>query len=317
MGIMKFVAHCLFALAIWHMLGKWSESERNLLWPAVGLGLLCYCFLWWINIAFYNPVGSDWIRLVPGATNVRWVGFFSFACFCAAIGTFTAQPDQPRQRWLLLVAAVFSTAAFTVAFWSGTRSAIVAIAVAAVASAVILPVRRQLFLVTSTSLVCGLCITAILPVVHPIYGLDRIFITSNPAAGFDTVSSGRLQVWIEVFGKVMQKPIFGWGIDQLRYTYTEPIYLVRNPHQGILQVLASSGLCGLVAYLCFAAQFVRSIPRKLSQSYQFAAVAYLAGGTAYGLYDGFFYFTYPVMMFIVAAACLVIPPHSSSVDRSD
>jgi hypothetical protein len=317
MGIMKFVGHCLFALALSHLLSKWDEAERNLVWPAIGLGLLGYCFLWSINIAFFDPIGIDWFRLVPATTNVRWVGFFAFTCFCAAIGTIAVQPNKSRRRWHLPLALVFSTVAFTVAFWSGTRGAVVAIAVAAVVSAVVLPVRRQIVLITSISLVGGLVIASILPVVHLSYGLGRIIFASNPAAGLDTVSSGRLQIWIEIFGKFMQRPILGWGIDQLRYTYADQANLVRNPHQAILQVLVSTGLCGLVAYLCLAVRFVQSIPRKFSESYQFAAVAYLAGAAAYGLYDGFFYFTYPVMMFVVAAACLVTSPHSSAVDRSD
>ncbi len=316
MGITKFIAHCLFALGMSHMFSKWTEAERNLVWPAIGLGLLGYCFIWWINIAFYNPVGNDWIDLVPAATNVRWVGFFAFTCFCAAIGNITVHPNGSRKSLQLPIALVFSTVAFAVTFWSGTRSAAVAIAVAAVVSAVVLPVRRQIILVTSISLVCGLAIASVLPVVHPLYGLDRMISASNTAAGLDTLSSNRLQIWREIFDKFMQRPLLGWGIDQLRYTYPDQGNLVRNPHQAILQVLVSSGLCGLVAYLCFAARFVQSVPRKFSESHQFAAVAYLAGGTAYGLFDGFFYFTYPVMMFIVAAVCLTTPPHSSAIDRS-
>lgn len=317
MGIMKFVAHCLFALAIAHLLRKWNLSERNLVWPAIGLGLLAYCFLWWINIAFYKPVGNDWVRLVPGTTNVRWVGFFAFACFCAAIGMLTTQPNRSGKWWHLPLALVYSTAAFAVAFWSGTRAAALAIVVAATASAFVLPVRRQVLYITCISLIFGLAIASVLPAVHPIYGLDRIIMASNPTENFNTISSNRFQHWIEIFGKAMQRPIFGWGIDQLRYTYADQANLVRNPHQAILQVLVSTGLCGLIAYLCFAIQFARSISTKFSESYQFAAVAYLAGATAYGLYDGFFYFTYPVMIFLVAAACVTTPPQLSASDRSN
>jgi O-Antigen ligase len=316
MGIAKFIAHCLFALALSHLLGKWSQAARNIVWPAIGLGLLGYCFLWWINIVFYKPTGNDWVRLVPGSTNVRWVGFFAFACFCSAIGTLTVRPNQTRKHWPLLAALVFSTVAFTVAFWSGTRAAVVAMIVAAVFSALVLPVRRQIVLMIAISLILGLGITSILPEVHPIYGLDRIARDSSPAAGFNSVSSNRLQIWIEIFEKFLQRPMLGWGIDQLRYTYADQGNLVRNPHQAILQVLVSTGLCGLLAYLCIGARFVQSIPKKFTESYQFAAVAYVAGAVAYGLYDGFFYFTYPVMIFIVAAVCLVTPPHSSAVDKS-
>jgi O-Antigen ligase len=316
MGMTKFVAHCLFALAMSHMVSIWSEAERNLVWPAVGLGLLGYCLLWWINIAYFHPVGNDWVRLVPATTNVRWVGFFAFSCFCAAIGTIV-QTSLSNSRWRLLVAIVFATVAFAVAFWSGTRSAIVAIAVAAIVSALVLPVRRQIILTTSVSLFFGLGIASVLPIVHPAYGLGRMLAASNPSVDIDTMSSSRLQIWVEIFGKFLERPIFGWGIDQLRYTYDDQAKLVRNPHQAVLQVLVSSGLCGVFAYLCFAVQFVRSIPRSFSKSYQFAAIAYLAGAIAYGMYDGFFYFTYPVMMFIVAAVCLNAPTCSSASDRSN
>jgi O-Antigen ligase len=316
MGIMKFVAHCLFALAISHMLNLWCEAERNLVWPAIGWGLLGYCFIWWINTAVYRPVGDDWIRLVPGATNVRWVGFFAFTCFCAAIGTLRVQPQQSRNHWRLPLALVFATVAFAVAFWSGTRAAIVANTVAAAVCVVVLPIRRQIFFTTSISLLCGVGIAFALPTVHPAYGFHRIVVASNPVAGLDAISSDRIKIWIEIFGKFIQRPLLGWGIDQLRFTYADQANLVRNPHQAILQVLVSTGLCGLVGYLCLAARFLQSIPRKFTESYQIGGMAYLTGAIAYGLYDGFFYFTYPVMMFIVAAACLATPPPSPAVGRS-
>ncbi|MBL0925848.1 MAG: O-antigen ligase family protein [Sphingomonadaceae bacterium] len=317
MGITKFIAHCLFGLALLYLFGKWNNAARNLIWPMIGAGLLGYCFLWWINVVFYNPVGDDWITRVPATTNVRWVGFFSFACFCAAIGTLSVTSNRSCNRWRTGAAFIFSTAAFTIAVWSGTRGAIAAIAVAAVFCALLLPIRRQVIAVTSISLVCGLAISLILPAVHPIYGLYRMTSASNPLEGINSVSSNRLQVWTEVFGKVMQRPMLGWGVDQLRYTYTDPVKIVRNPHQAILQALTSMGLCGLIGYLCLVTRFFQSIPGKFSENYQFAAVAYLIGGTAYGLYDGFFYFTYPVMMFIVAAVCLTTAPQLSSADKSN
>jgi O-Antigen ligase len=318
LGMIKFFAHVMFGLAVVHQLKGWSIQQRRYIWPAIGWGGVGYCALWGVNIAFYNPVGEDWIWLVPTLTNIRWIGFFALATFCAGIGLLPPNSDHGIGRKHVFVALIFGTVGLSIAFWTGSRGAIVAILAAAIMSSLVLPVWRKLALFTLSSAALALAVTASLPVVHPSYGIDRIIGDSTPSNGGADVSSGRVQIWLNTVDKIAQRPVAGWGVDQFRFSFSKGLPGYRHPHQGILQLLFSNGLLGLLATLMIAIPFISQISRKFSHSYQFAAVAYLFGALSYGLYDGFFYYTYPVMIMLVAAACIVAPKSPlPSTDRSD
>lgn len=307
-GIIKFFAHVMFSLAFAHQLAAWTTEQRGHIWRAIGMGVVGYCLLWGVNIAFYDPVGNDWISLVPALTNIRWAGFFALASFCAGIGLLKANPDDRTNRPRLTVGIFFCTIGLVLALWTGTRAAVVSIfAVVLLSSLVLAVLRRQLFMLTLISTVIALPIAAALPVVHPAYGIERMIGASLPTTVGADISSGRLEIWGDILDKVMRRPIMGWGIDQLRHSFPEGTPTVRNAHHGILQLLFSAGLWGMLATLLIAIPFVRKTPRTFTHPYQFASVAYLLGALTYGLYDGFFYFTYPVMILLVAAACVIAP----------
>jgi O-antigen ligase len=316
-GMIKFFAHLMFALAIAHQLNVWTSRQRELIWPAVGLGIVSFCLLWGINIAVYHPKGDDWIRLAPTLTTMRSAGPYALACFCAGIGMLYGNADNNARRLNLVIGIFFGSLGVALAAWTGTRAGIIAIIIAAILATCVLPVRRQLLILTLASMVIGLAVAAALPLVHPAYGIERMFgVTVDPVAKAG-VSSGRFAIWMDMFDKIGRRPIMGWGIDQFRFSFPVGTDGVRHPHNGIMQLVFSTGLWGVSATLMIAMAFLKSIPAKISQPSQFASVAYAFGICAYGVYDGPFYFTYPVMILMVAGACIIAPmaPQSAS-DRS-
>jgi O-antigen ligase len=317
LGMAKLFAHLMFGLAIAHQMKGWSRGQRNYVWPAIGIGVLWFCLLWAINIFAYDAHGDDWIWLVPTLTNVRWVGFFALASFCAGIGFLGAAADDRRTGYSYLPAVFFGTMGLTIALWTGSRGALVAIIVAAVLSSLVSGIWQRLAIYTLISAALGIAITVSLPVVHPEYGIDRIIGSSNPSGGAASISSGRLQLWADTIDKIWHRPIAGWGIDQFRYSFDAESAGLRHPHESILQLLFSNGLLGAVALIIAAIPLASHFPRKVDLPYQQAALAYLFGASAYGLYDGFFYYTYPMMTMLVAVACISVPTRLNASDRSD
>jgi O-Antigen ligase len=307
LGIMKYVGHLTFGLAMMHELRGWSLAQREMIWPAIGAGVLSYCLLWAINIAVYHPTGAQWVGLVPSLTNIRWVGFYALAGFCAGLGSLSAKADHSLRLNNVALALLFCTTGLTIALWTGTRSALLAIAIATVVSLLILPLRRQLLIITITSTIFAIVIAEALPHVHPSYGISRIITASVGVSGINEISSSRIDVWMGLVDKVIQKPIAGWGIDQLRFSYPDKTTSIRNPHQAILQLALGTGLTGILAAILIMIPLIKSFPRKFNETYQYPAVAYLFAACAYGLYDGLFYYSYPIMNLLIALCCILTP----------
>lgn len=316
LGATKFFGHLMFGLALTHQWERWSPHQRDMIWPAIGFGVATFCLLWLVNIILYRPTGNDWVRLVPGLTTMRSAGPYALASFCAGIGFLHLDMDS-RIRPNIAIAVLFGSLGLTLAFWTGTRASVVAIYIAVTFSSLWLPVRKQLAVLAVVSTIIGLAIALTLPSVHRAYGVIRLISDSIPA-GDVSISSGRVNIWINMIDKLEYRPIMGWGIDQFRYSFPEGTHISRHPHNGMMQLLFSTGLWGLVAHVFLAISFIRHVPRKFSQPYEFASIAFIIGALFYGAYDGFFYFTYPIMIFVVAVVCVLsqikAPPAS---DRSD
>jgi O-antigen ligase len=316
-GIIKFCAHFLFGLAIFHRVSQWTIPQRELVWPAIGLGVIGFCVMWGINVLFYAPAGNDWARLVPTLTNVRWAGLYAFAIFCTGVGFIRIDLKGQIHLRCYSCALFCASIGIALAFWTGTRAALAAMLIAAMFLLLLFPSRRPLLMFIITSSLIGFAVAAAMPTPHPFYGIGRIVGSLAPVIDGQSISSGRWQIWLDMLDKITMKPVMGWGIDQFRYSFPEGVQSIRHPHNGLMQLVFSSGLWGMFAAALITGQFIKRVPGKLVHPYQFAAVTYVLGMCAYGLADGPFYFTYPVMNFLVAVACVIAPmPLATASDMS-
>lgn len=316
LGLLKFFAHLMFGLAMVHELRRWTSEQRELIWPAIGLGVVTFCLLWGVNILVYHPVGNDWVRLVPSLTTMRSAGPYALASFCAGIAMLNVAADNRNGRLRLAIGVFFGALGLAIACWTGTRAAVVAIFIAAILSLLIVPIRRTLIVMILASAVIGMGVAAALPKVHPSYGIGRMFKESTEPAVETGVSSGRVNIWIEMVDKVMQRPITGWGIDQFRYSFPNAAKSVRHPHNGVMQLIFSTGLWGVLATIMIAISFGRNITREFKRPYQLASFAFMIGALSYSLYDGILYFTYPIMILLIAGSCLLVAtPQSIATDK--
>ncbi len=304
LGMIKMFIHLMFGLATVHQFLNWTPKARNQTWLAIGYGVLAYFTLWGGNIVIYRPTGEEWIWLVPGLTNIRWIGFFALASFCAGMGSLPANRESGGHRGRLFIALLFCTTGLGVAFWTGSRGATIAILAATISASLLTVVWRKIMLLALSATFIASLVSSALPVVHPSYGIQRIISSSTSSEDMMGLSSGRTVLWTETLHKIYKRPIAGWGIDQFRYSGPESSLGLRHPHQGALQLLFSMGFLGVLAMLMIALPFAKQFPRKLSLPHEWAAAAYFSGAIIYGLYDGFFYYPFPVMIFLISIACL-------------
>lgn len=315
-AIFRFFAHFMFALAMAYQLTTWTIEQRNLIWPAVGLGVIGFCLLWGANIYFYRPTGIDWAIFVPTLTIIRSAGYYALALFCAGIALFLSNLDSRGGRLSRALGILFGIIGINLAFWTGTRAAAVAILTLVALSSLIFSNRSVLVKYYLITIVIGIAIAAALPVVHPYYGVERVIGASIQSTSIDEVSSGRLQIWKDMTVKILDRPLMGWGIDQFGYSFPPGTPSISQPHQGVMQLIFSSGLIGVTAALFILISFIRKIPRKIEFPYQYASAAFVFAAFVYASIDGFFYFAYPTMIFVIGGAVLIAAEPKQNGDNA-
>ncbi|MFM9979181.1 MAG: O-antigen ligase family protein [Sphingomonadaceae bacterium] len=239
------VVHLLFALAVFHLVGQSAQSDVKPFLIGLGAGLVMLTVLTGWRFAVPPPVSElpgriiEWSSALPGFISVRHFGSWSGAIAAAfAVGVLHATDRRPS----LLHAFYFLAAAMTI--WSGTRAAILAIAL----SSVILVVARRrlpdvrkiahLAILTGAALLTA---WLLLPPGDPAFRL----IAAGDAANTNQLTGGRLELWMATFAAWLKSPWLGWGSGSvfwevdIGWTHTQP-------HNVLLQFLVSWGLIGAV-----------------------------------------------------------------------
>ena len=97
----------------------------------------------------------------------------------------------------------------------------------------------------------------------------------NGESDVDTISSGRIEIWAEIIGKIKESPIIGVGIGN-----------TRNPHNEFLQTAAWHGVPAVLFYIAaLGAMYVKAfVNRKGLTDTQITAL----GGTTGYIVSSFF-----------------------------
>jgi O-antigen ligase len=317
LGMLQLVMHLLFVLSLIHLLSAASSGVHCDIWNAVGWGIIGYAILCLANIILYHPQRNDWVWFVPALTNIRWIGFFALAGFCSGLGALVVSPTGRIERRQIALSLLFCTLSCFLALWTASRGAVLAIIIASAFAIYARKDRKALVTIILLASMTATAVAAALPVPHYLYGIDRLFGSAVTANDVNSFSSGRVLLWTETIEKIVIRPAIGWGIDQFRFAGPEATLGLRHPHQSILQLLFATGAVGALALVLIAIPLLRCLPITVASSSQTAAGSYLVAGTAYGLYDGFFYYAYPVMVYLAAIALLVKPQFAPPAnDRS-
>ena len=315
-GLVKIIIASLFLLALVNLRVTYGSRLLSILWIAVGTGAVLYTALWTIHIFMVSPQGDEWIYRIPGVNNVRHTGHFAIAGVIGGLSTLLAFRNNPN-IWLgWILPSFFAIAGLGLALWTGSRGPLLASLMTMFVTICVAVQQRKV--------VAGFCVVvvlattatvALLPVPHPIYGIAGAtgFADLSQSAGYDA-SSGRTELWKGTMAKIAERPMLGWGLNQFGTVEFSKKDSYLHPHNYPLQLMFSGGLFSVLVLLLIALPVVKQSDWRLIKGPGAAGVGGVVGIVIYSLYDGSLYFSYPVMIFLVAIATSIQPASKPPVD---
>jgi O-antigen ligase len=199
---------------------------------AVTVGFLLVFTLLVCFIATTEQTASERIVDLPAFANVRWFGEFAVAVIGLCAAGFLR-----RDKFYLPIA----TAAFSLAFWTGSRGAIVAPFAGFLLCTLLFREFRSVraWLLLPLAALAGLALASALDALDPMG-------SSGSAAIARYGSTGRFDLWQYAIREILERPWLGHGEGQFQFLH--PGYTVVQSHNVVLQVLYTWGFVG--ALLC-------------------------------------------------------------------
>lgn len=305
--------HLLFGFAVAFLVSRAEADERRLIWPSIVAGL---CGFWLLVIVFVNlphPPSFDWRYLGLGVSNVRQLGFYSAVGTAAALGLAVQRGGRETLLWVAAGALVLS-----IAFWSGSRGALLALAAAV---CLVLTMVRQIrtfrtaaIVLATAALAAGLSLLQPPPDHH--YGVERLG-RSLSGRSLNELGSHRVDLWLDAWNAFLSRPFFGYGEGQVGWVVPQGDALYLHPHNIYLQLLLQWGIVGTSVALALALILFRHSHVSASRNIIEALPAILVMLTLviFSLYDGSLFHTYPMMMFAFSVA--ILGGTTSRVPRSN
>jgi len=296
LGILSIYIHLNFSYNIFTVIRDAGASYLKYFWVVAALSTIAYSALWAIDYSIFTPGEKDWVRRVPGVTNVRWTGFFWLTAYCA--GLVFAARGKVLTNWPALVLGSFGLG---MTIWTGTRGALLAMMCATAGAFLFSPTfRKFIFKYAALTAVIAVGVNLVVPVPHSQYGIERIFAYASSAEKQQKLDSGRLHNWQEALKLVKTQPVAGHGIDQYQAMGPADKLGIKGPHSFPVQILFSIGLLGAACLIYGVYRFFSSFKMQITQPHHLAALAFFCGGSLYQLYDNFLYYPYPITMFMLS-----------------
>lgn len=248
---LSFVLHLLFALSVFHLIDGSRNTVIRLLAVGLGAGLLVLAALTACRFlippaAHLVPGGKiEWFASLPGFINVRHFGSWTGAI----VAIFTTIIIQRRDHTTVNWHDAFFMLAMMMTIWSGTRAAILAIAISC--AILIVSTRRfpSLRVIGRLSILTGIAACIAFPLIP--YGDSSFYLVSiaDSYGSADQVSSGRADIWAITYDKWLEAPWFGWGSGSTFWEVHVVEWRHTQPHNFVLQFLVSWGIIGAMGAL--------------------------------------------------------------------
>ena len=281
------------------------RTARWLLLGIVGGGLLGALTLAWPWLVHPDP------RNAPAATfhwlypHIRHIGLHLLPAAALAPVLLTGAATPRARIALWLAAALLATALV----WSGGRTPLLGIAVAAVFALWHLHAsqRRSLALAYALIFAAGLLACTLLWTTTGSFGWWRAVQTTVDAGSVNELSSRRLDIWKACVPFITDSPWLGYGPDG--YRFLTPKMDAQQPHNVLVQWALACGIPGLLLGLAALARLLWRPLRRASEIRPpvetVAAVAVIAAIVAAGLTDGSLYHILSTHAFALAAGLVI------------
>lgn len=302
--------HIRFAFAVYYLARAEGVRGLDRVMQLLCWGVLMLAAYTAVKFAFPPPEASvfggkiEWGSALPGFINVRHFGSWTGA-IAAGLMVALLYPGKARPAPWVHGAFLLAT---TLTAWSGTRAAVLAMAVVAV---IFLASQRRLPRLPAIGLVAALGALALavsLALPQPSWEFSLF---AREWGSADGVSSGRLTIWLAAIEAWLRAPVFGlgsasmfWEVKVLDWSHTQP-------HNVVIQYLLNWGIVGAAGGLWILGRTIAAVHPHASGE---AALRPLSG-VLYSLLfmsllEGMLH--YPRFIIAIAAGFAIVLAHKHS-----
>jgi O-antigen ligase len=258
-------------------------------------GFVLYALLFLVFVLTSWAVRTDWVGNLPAAIHIRHVGIYAAAMTGMSIGAMAGARGRLEWGWLIAIATI----GFALGVWTGSRGMVLSVIAASVIAAILLPAMRRPAILAAVvfALAVGIAAVAWLPVPNSdMMGMSR----EVAATTQHEVTTGRVQIWINVIHAIAHRPILGYGPGQM--PIVAPFGGMGQPHNFILQLVLDWGAVGLICFLVAAFFYMRRAFPVLRQDGEQLAAPFMGmlSLLALSMIDAAMFHVMPVSIF---AAC--------------
>tara|TARA_B100000678_G_scaffold291053_1_gene306000 strand:- start:613 stop:1929 length:1317 start_codon:yes stop_codon:yes gene_type:complete len=308
--------HVLFAFAVAHSLDRVDEGALDRFGQIVAIGMALFTAI--LAIAFIDPpdgVDPDaihWYLAVPGFISHRLFGAFTGALATFFVARYLLRQGEEGAQWWIPLAIVLLLG---LTFWTGTRAALVGMAVA-MAIVWWLGLPRPTIRSCLVLLACAGIAFAFSQALIPYDSVHFRIFNSGDVLSADAVSGGRLVYWAYVVEAIAAHPWIGAGSSAAIWILPDEAQQHVQPHNVVLQFLVSWGIVAGLAALAILAVFIHAIHKIAARS--LLALPFLAALDCLlviSMVDGMFHFArHFMLMMLCAGVIMAIGRQASEVD---
>lgn len=316
---LTWVVHLIFALAVHSLIGR--IERRDIVGFALCLisGFALFLPLIALHFSFppparysgFPPPGAvrsewlDWGSAIPGFISVRLFGAYAAAMSALALGVAWAFDPRGRDGWIIYG---LSTLCLAAVIWSGTRAAVLGLAVAAIIAYAVTRRRPPKRLICSLP-VCLAVATVVASLLMPEGDSRFLLVAAGDGANANAATGGRLSYWTLLWRAFLEEPILGGGSGSTLWRVEINGERHVQPHNVVLQFLLSWGVAGaLPALFLLGVATWRTHVIIRRHSWLLPIILMLDCLLAISLFDGMLYFARFVMLIMAAyAICFAAP----------
>lgn len=256
----------------WYAAPRVSLKALDLMVPAIAINAVISATQ---EYGIYNPFTINEQIPYRHLTATAFIGNPNIVGTYMALATIILAAASTRtaglRRWWYFLGAVIGTASVLV---SGTRTAVIALVAGVGILAVGVSIKRFAVIAVALMLVVGVGFALRLRVIRRLIALPKMVAT----VGLDTATSGRITPALAALGMFRDHPITGVGPGAFKFQFMEYYVRVRGvrarsdnevrptsfaeTHNDHLQILAETGLPGLLLFFAAIVILVRRIARS-------------------------------------------------------
>ncbi len=241
------LVHLRFCGATFFLIRSDRNADVRTFLPLLVLGLAALTILtiWKFKMPppeLTVPGGKiEWASALPGFISIRHFGSWTGAIAAGLLlAVLYGDKEQSQRMAPLYLFAVGLT------FWSGTRAAVLGLAVVVLTAVVSLKRLPSAAALLRTG---GLSALAMLGAVIFSPGLPEFMLfVQDDIQSADAMAAGRLELWHDTFFRWLASPIFGWGSGSTFWEVNIG-WAHTQPHNTIFLFLISWGVVGTIGGL--------------------------------------------------------------------